>query len=309
MTFKIETSKWSWAEPVKNKNVYRNEEFVVSKTKEKSLDAIDFLMSQAEGNTYTITILRDKQYITYFRHSMPCLGGLAKYRDSHGEKYSMNPYFPRDISVAFPEGKIIYIACYRKDAKKALDFPYYDFLFSEESPWIAAFGKRDTIIFKDNYFVLTNMKADPTVFYSLMKLGGFHNHGYGGGVLSKTVNPKAELLASKYTVADPRRLAGQKPLKISGGTWKDGFGYTRPYNEAIFHTELPVKLKDFGKLPNNTYPKATAQKTDYFVTEMKNNFGLDVSKGIKVTDVGVEKTLLEAWDYFKEKAKDLEDEA
>lgn len=302
--FKIETAKWTWAEPVKQKEVYRDEEFVVTETKEEALQSIDFLMEQAKGNTYTITVLRDKQYFTYFRHSMPCLGGLAKYKDSHGEKYFMNPFFPRDIRVAFPEGKVVYIACYRKDTKKSLEFPYYDFLFSEESPWIDAFGKRDSVIFKDNYFVLTNMKADPTVFYSLMKFGGFCHHGYGiPNVLNKDINPKALLIAGKYKEADPRRICGKKPLKISGGTWAEGFGYTRPYNEAIFKTELPLKLNEFEKA--GSYP-VVAQKLDYFVSEVKSNFALDASK-INITDKGVEKVMVDAWNFFNKKAKDLKD--
>ena len=44
--FKIEQVKWSWAEPVKNKNVYRDDEFVVTSTKDETLKAIDFLLNQ-----------------------------------------------------------------------------------------------------------------------------------------------------------------------------------------------------------------------------------------------------------------------
>ncbi|MGC8160037.1 hypothetical protein ACP3WZ_26285, partial [Salmonella enterica] len=62
-------------------------------------------------------------------------------------------------------------------------------------------------------------------------------------------HPKAEILAFKTSMADPRRLAGKKPNRISGGKWSEGFGYTRPYNESIFKTKLPCKLPEFGKLP------------------------------------------------------------
>jgi hypothetical protein len=304
--FKVETVKWSWAEAVQSKNVYRDDEFVRSKTKEESLEAIDFLMGKPVGLTYTITVLKDGEYLTYWRHSMPCLGGLVKYRDSHGQRYFMNPYFPRDIRVAFPEGEITYIACYRAATKDLFNNQYYEFVFSDESPWVSAFGSKDTIIFKDNYFVLTNMNADPTVFYSLMRLGGLAYSGayaYGVQTTVKRKHPKAEILALKNTLADPRRLAGQKPIRISGGTWAEGFGYTRPYNESIFKTSLPNKLEDFGKLAG--YPQAPFTNT-YFVTEMKNNFGMDVSHGVKLDDEKVEKTLIEAWGYFKEKAKELD---
>lgn len=297
---KIETVKWSWAAPVQSKNVYRDDEFVRSKTKEEALEAIDYLMTNPRGLTYTITVFRDGEYLTYWRHSMPCLGGLVKYRASHGDRYYMNPYFPRDIYVAFPEGDITYIAC-QKDSRINPKNAYWDFVFSAESPWVSAFGTKDTMIFKDSYFVLTNMETDPTVFYSLMRLGGmagWYPSNY------KKWNPKAELLALKTSQADPRRLAGQKPLRISGGTWAEGFGYTRPYNESIFKTAVPTRMADFGKLAG--YPQANYTNT-YFVAEMKKNFGVDVSRGVPAEEK-YEKALVEAWDYFKEKAELLSDQ-
>lgn len=300
--FKIEKVKWSWREEVQAKTVYRDDEFVRSKTKEEALEAIEFLLIKPRGLTYTITVFKDGEYLTYWRHSMPCLGGLVKYRDSHGERYFMNPYFPRDISVAFPEGDITFIGFYRANTKNIFNNPYYDFIFSQESPWVSSFGTRDTIIFKDNYFVLTNMDSDPTVFYSLMRLAGFSHHAaYASPYSSKNWNPKADILMSKTTQADPRRLAGQKPLKISGGTWAEGFGYTRPYNESIFKTCLPNKLKDFGKLAG--YPQAPYTNA-YFISEMKSVFGLDLSKPNK-DDKKIEETLVLAWDYFKEKSNEL----
>ena len=307
MEFNIEKVKWSWAAKVQSKDVYRDDEFVITNTKEEALQAIDFLLTKPKGLTYSITVFRDDKYYTYYRHSMPCLGGLVKYRDSHGEKHFMNPYFPRDIRVAFPEGEIIFIGCCRASTRSIFDFPIYEFMFSDESPWVSCFGSKETIIFKDTYFILTNMNTDPTVFYSLMRLGGFSNHGYSGyGVLSKKFNPKAEILATKTTLADPRRLAGQKPLRISGGTWAEGFGYTRPYNESIFKTSLPHKLKEFGKLAG--YPQAAYTNT-YFVSEMKKVFGMDVTKGMKLEDKGIETTLVQAWDHFRIEAEALSEVA
>ena len=303
--FKIESVKWSWAEAVKSKNVYRDDEFVRTKTKAKALQAIDFLMSQSKGMTYSITVKRDKEYVTYWRHSMPCLGGLVKYLDSHGERHFMNPYFPRDIRVAFPEGDIVFITCHRPNAKGILDNPYNEFIFSEESPWVSAFGSKDTIIFKGNHFVLTNMDADPTVFYSLMRLAGIAHAGVYATAGNQWKSPKATILATKTATADPRRLAGQKPLKISGGTWAEGFGYTRPYNESIFKTSLPTKFADFGKLAG--YPNAPYTNS-YFVSEMKKTFGIDCSKGLS-PDKKTEAALVEAWDYFKEQSKELSEYA
>ncbi len=299
--FKIETVKWSWPKSVQSPSVYRDDEFIRTKTEEEALIATDFLMGKPKGLTYTITVKRDDEYFTYWRHSMPCLGGLVKYRDSHGARHFMNPYFPRDIYVAFPEGDIIFVACHRANTKNVFtSSPYYEFVFSDESPWVSAFGSKDTIICKDNYFVLTNMETDPTVFYSLMRLAGFAHHSvYASG--NKKWNPKAEILATKSTQADPRRLAGQKPVLISGGTWSQGYGYTRPYNESIFKTSLPTKFKDFGKLAG--YPQAPYTHT-YFVQEMKSVFGMDASRGIVLTKDN-EPVLVQAWDYFKEKSKDL----
>lgn len=300
--FQIETVKWSWAAKVQNKNVYRDDEFVRTKSKEEALGAIEFLMRKPQGLTYTITVFRDGEYFTYYRHSMPCLGGLVKYRDSHGEKHHMNPYFPRDIRVAFPEGEIIYIAQHRPHTGTLFNSTYFQFIFSEESPWVSAFGSMDTMIFEDNYFVLTNMNTDPTVFYSLMRQGGLYG-GYGSVYSQNKHHPKASILGFQSFQSDPRRLAGQKPIRISGGTWAEGFGYTRPYNESIFKTSLPHKFKDFKTLAG--YPQA-AYSSAYFVAEMKSNFGVDLSRGISgnLTDK-IAEALVQAWDYFKEKSKEL----
>jgi hypothetical protein len=136
-----------------------------------------------------------------------------------------------------------------------------------------------------------------------MRLGGFAYHGaYGGTSTSKKRDPKADILATKTSMADPRRLAGQKPIRISGGTWAEGFGYTRPYNESIFKTTLPTKFKDFGSLAG--YPQAP-YTNEYFLKEMKDKFGMDATKISNLTDAGVEKTLVQAWDYFKEQSREL----
>lgn len=299
MDFKIETVKWEWAKPVQSKNIYRDDQFIRTKTKEEAVDATGFLCNKYKGSTYTITVQKDGEFFTYSRHSMPCLGGLVKYRDSHGENHYMNPYFPRDIKVAYPDGDTVLIGVHRSNMLNSLKHPYYEFLLSQESPWVSAFGDRGTIIFEENHFVLTNMDTDPTVFYSLMRLGQFCSHS-----VSNNQNPKAVLLATKTNCADPRRLAGQKPIRISGGTWAEGFGYTRPYNESIFKTKLPHKLKDFGKL--GSYPNAP-HTNSYFVAQMKEKFKVDATKMLNLNDEKIEASLVEAWDYFKEESKELDE--
>ena len=102
--------------------------------------------------------------------------------------------------------------------KNIFDNPYFEFVFSKESPWVAAFGSKDTVLFRDNHFVLTNMESDPTVFYSLMRLGGLAAYGVYGAAATK-YNPKSEILLSKMMFGDPRRLAGQKPIIKAGLTW------------------------------------------------------------------------------------------
>lgn len=303
MDFTIEKVKWEWPEPVKSKDVYRDDEFVKTTTKKQAIEATKFLCKKQQGCTYTITVRRGRNYFTYYRHSMPCLGGWVKYRDSHGEKHYMNPYFPRDIRVAYPEGDTVLIGCSRPNMNNSLKHPYYDFILSQESPWVSAFGDRKTILFGDNYLILTNMDTDPTVFYSLMRLGGLYHHG-----VSNNQDPKAVLLVTKNTAADPRRLAGQKPIRTSGGTWKEGYGYTRPYNESIFKTKLPHKLEEFGKL--GSYPNAP-YTNEYFINTMKEKFGLTTENPNNTTpwlnDEKSVKTLVEAWDFFKEEAKELDD--
>lgn len=308
--FTIEKVKWEWAKKVQQKDVYRDDEFVRTQTKEDALEAAGWLLNNPKGLTYTITVKRGEEYFTYYRHSMPCLGGLVKYRDSHGPKYSMNSYFPRDIRVAFPEGKVVFIGCNRPSSNPETLFKnaYYQFLFSEESPWVSAFGNKDSIIFSNNYFILTNMETDPTVFYSLMRLASFSYAGYGSQ--RKNWNVKADLLLSKCVggQADPRRLCGQKPIRISGGYWSDdeSWGYTRAHCEHIFHTSLPNKFKDFHKLKG--YPQAT-QNNKYFIDTMKEKFGVNVSKITKENEKQVEQALVEAWNYFKEESKSLTDSA
>ncbi len=142
------------------------------------------------------------------------------------------------------------------------------------------------------------MNTDPTVFYSLMRLGCLTSITHTD---VKEFNPKAKILATKAGSADPRRLAGKKPLRISGGTWAEGFGYTRPYNESIFKTSIPNKMADFCKLAS--YPQAP-HTHDYFVNEMKSMFGVSFI-GL---DEKIEPALVEAWDYFKEKSKELGEE-
>ena len=110
--FTVESVKWSWSKSVKSPGVYRDDEFIRSKTKEEALEAVNYMLTHPKGLTYTITVEVDGEYITYWRHSMPCLGGLVKYRDSHGDRHFMNPYFPRDISVAYPEGNNVFIGCH-----------------------------------------------------------------------------------------------------------------------------------------------------------------------------------------------------
>jgi hypothetical protein len=300
---KIETVQWKWAEDVKRKEVYRDDEFIRSQSKEEALLAIDFLMEKRIGLTYTITVQRDGEFFTYYRHSMPCYGGFVKYRDSHGERHFMNPYFPRDLRVAFPDGDVIYIACYVINIKKEINLPYKKFIFSQESPWVSAFGKIEDVIFCDNYIVLTNMNTDPTLFYSMIRQGGLVNSHSGS-----KFNPKAEILFMK-NFGDPRRIAGQKPIRTSGGTWAEGYGYTRPYNESIFRLSLPCKASEFGTLPTTEYPKPCPVDDKYLTTTMKEVFSVDVSNlryNLNLTDE-LEKTLILAWDYFKEMSKQLDE--
>lgn len=309
--FVIETLEWKWHPNVKSPNVYRKEEFIRSSTKNEALDAAKFLLNKPVGLTYTITVERNEDFFTYYRHSQPCYGSLCKYFDQHGPEHFYNPYFPRDIKVAFPEGEIIFIGVCREGMKKALETSYFEFLFSEESPWIGAFGKKESVIFGDNFFILTNMKTgDPTVFYSLLRLGGLAG-GYYGEQISGKLHSKVYLLLTKVLnpQSDPRRLCGQKPIVFPNHFWNSKKGYVRPYCESVWKTNLPTKLKDFGSLPTTSYPPQFTFTNEYFVSEMKKVFKIDVA-GINSNNID-EKTqqiFLESWDYFRDKAGELNDE-
>lgn len=303
-TFVIEKIKWAWPKTVKTPSVYRDDEMIRSATKEDALAATEFLLQKPQGLTYTITVLRDGEYFTYYRHSMPCLGGLTGYKDSNGDKFFFNPYFPRDIRVNFPDGEIIFIGICRKGIKTDMDNPYFRFVFSDESPWRAAFGSVDTVIFRNDYLIFTNTDADPTILYSLLRLGGIMGGVYSG-VPKTAIHPKASILLNKSMQADPRRLAGQCPIITSVGNWKSGFGYTRGLCEHIFKTDLPVKaLKDFAKFPTTGYPPNPPFTNKYFVGAMKEKFGVDVSNPNTV-DTRVHDACVESWEFFKEEAGKL----
>ena len=290
-SFKLETVKWEWAKPVKNKSVYRDDQFIRSKSKEEAIAATDYLLkNHVQGLTYTITVFRDGEFFTYLRDRQPCYGSLCKYADQHGPDHHYNPYFPRDIYVAFPEGEITFIGVHRPNMKKSLDTPYVDFILSEESPWVSAFGNREII--------LTNMDSDPTIFYSLLRLAGFTGSIYDGGA-KNAIHPKASILFSKNGQASVCRLAGQRPIKTSGGSWAEGFGYCRTYNESIFKRRLPDKFEDFKKHVSG-YPQAP-HNNKYFLRIMKENFGVDATKPEEKTY----QALVLAWDFFKSESLKL----
>lgn len=299
----IEKVEWEWVEAVKNKKVYRPYEFIRTKTKEEALDAIAFIFGDLDpGTHYTITVLKDGAYLTYKFNNMPCLGGLVKYKDTHGDAYSMNPYFPRDIQLAFPDGELVFIGLYRSKAKAILEHPYHSFVLSPESPWINGFNSADTVLFGDNYMVFTDMSTDPTVWYSLMSLGKLRQSGQYHE--NHITHPKAMVLYGLRYNADPRRLAGQKPINISGGTWAEGFGYTRPYNGSIFKTKIPVKLSEFHTLSSKMPTSEAEHSIKYFNDTMKKMFKVDVDQVLK--DSSVNDACVEAWDYFKEQSKELD---
>lgn len=295
----IKKVAWKWPAAVKRPEVYRDHEYVVSKTKEEALEAIDFLLKQPKGLTYTTTVYVEGEYRTYYLYNMPCLGGWVKYKDTHGDKYAMNPYFPRDIYVNFPDGEVVFLGLSRYGAHVLHDDPYYQFLLSDESPWITGFNKRENVFIKDKYIVLTDMNTDPTVWYHLLRYGSLKDTTFYEGTFK---DPRAHLLHSFWRTADPRRLAGQRPLKISGGTWAEGYGYTRPYNDAIFRLKLPHTLSQFHTL-NSSQPTYTpSMDTSYMKDTMQKKFNVDMSN-LSSND---EPAMLDAWAFFKEEAKKLE---
>lgn len=295
---KIEKITWAWPDAVKRKDVRRDYELIRTATKEEALEAIDMFFKNKRGYHYVLTVFHNGEYITYNFPNMPCLGGLAKYKDAHGDKYFMNPYLPRDIYYMFPEGTPVFIGLYRQNIGKDVNNPYLSFSLSQESPWISAFGYKSTIIVKDNYIVLTNMNTDPTVFYHLWQYGGLRNPIRQSPWDLTFDNPKAQFLWMLRGSVDPVRFCNQNPICISGGTWAEGYGYTRPYNDNIFMTTLPP-LEEFKKLstesgtfysgPNNTKLK-----------QFFDSKGVPMNTCTKEMTKQVEKILLEAWEFFKQ---------
>jgi hypothetical protein len=140
------------------------------------------------------------------------------------------------------------------------------------------------------------MNTDPTVFYHFIRYSGVvHCYGY-----NEDDTPKSYLLRQLRTYTDPRRLTGQKPIRISGGSWAEGYGYTRPYNESVFRTSIDKTLAEFKSLPKGGCTNSGAQDREYFDSTMKKIFKVDM------LDMKPHcKELTEAWDYFKEASNEL----
>ncbi len=143
------------------------------------------------------------------------------------------------------------------------------------------------------------METNPTLFYSLMRMGGLSYC-----LPRKDWNPKADILLAKCATAfaDPRRLAGAKPILMENSLWSNNTGYVRPYCESIYKTSLPKKFEEFHTLPATGYPPIFPFTNEYFFKTMKEKFGVDITK----PDQKVHDALVEAWDFFKEESKELD---
>jgi hypothetical protein len=307
---KIETKSWILP-PNASAPKKQDYEFIRSTTKEEALSAIEYFFTEVGGRglNYAITVKVEDEYLTYWMKNMPCYGGLCKYKVIHGEKYSMNSYFPSDFPLVFPDGEIVYISLPYGENHRQNNPVYWDWALSQESPWVSGIGKEGSFIVKKNFFILTDMNTDPTVLYHLLKFSGITGGMFRLPWYWTYDDPRAYYVAYGHTL-DKRRFAAKAPIKISGGTWAEGYGYTRPFNEYVFGTSIPMSVQDMMSLPDGYNSKVGVIETDYF-NEVMKSLGVEIleKSNIFMKKAGQkqvpETLLLEAWDIFKKQGEEL----
>lgn len=221
----------------------------------------------------------------------------------------MNSYFPNDFPLVFPDGEIVYISLPYGENHRQNNPVYWDWALSQESPWVSGIGKEGSFIVKKNFFILTDMNTDPTVLYHLLKFSGITGGMFRLPWYWTYDDPRAYYVAYGHTL-DKRRFAAKAPIKISGGTWAEGYGYTRPFNEYVFGTSIPMSVQDMMSLPDRYNSKVGVIETDYF-NEVMKSLGVEIleKSNVFMKKAGQKKVpetlLLEAWDIFKKQGEEL----
>jgi len=224
---------------------------IIAKDLEDVREKIVEHISSPYGITYAIAVIQNDEHLVYTRKNVPCYGDLAKYRDPHGVFGEMNKYHPTDLYYPFPEGTPVMIGM-AIHPKENDDF--FQALFTEDSPWYEVTKGAEFVTNSKNHvigLIFPDMNIDPTVWWNfLYRLRSL----YAGSDCQKLMDQalafgfsRREAIMISLNYRHPSHLGGgcwgirrmllQDPKRISGGTFAEGYGYTRPSNEHIFHDD------------------------------------------------------------------------
>lgn len=205
---------------------------------------------------------------------IPCYGELATYKITHGEFGSRNSYRPDDLFYPYPlverDGEIVAVGVGKQHD---FDQTVLSWVLDEKSPYIKGFLSKENVLVGPNYIVLKETSVDPTVFMRFTYCLGYKppenpiirlidtldltlaekiqiTFTFGGGFYLKS----NLWLPSSYTsgLSGPlstKRLTEQNPIDISMGTIREGYGYTRSYNEYLFSMNTTGKSKLYAMTP------------------------------------------------------------
>jgi hypothetical protein len=223
----------------------------------------------------------------YDRENQPCYGELRKYKSTHGDEATQPENRPGDLKHPFPVGKPEALAIgfphwvklentysYNRPPIHLQDdvVEFFDYLFSDESPFVRGFGGSKNIEWSEDRrgIVLLDLAIDPTVLVNLLKHIQMCSPNYGSSNWDRFSRYKQfglsfiQAFCAMYTVtygkgsrwdsgrdiglrlahnyvyptfADFDRIVNQDPVDLTGGTLADRFDYSRKRLHEIFYDQ------------------------------------------------------------------------
>lgn len=249
--------------------------------------------------SYNIAVIRDGQRFLHERPTNPCLGNLTKYEQDSGpdgkklgqERGCFNKEKPGDLYYNFPSGEVIGIGINLRPVEwwDLADVICEDSHVSEALTTAThrdisgSSGKRVS-------FVQTKTDIDPNVFWiGLKRLHYVNSVKSSIEVLMKSglSMPDAYAVSTffgqsgysgNFKTNSWKRIHGRNPHRISMGTYKDGFGYSRANCEFIFTLwDIPKGCRNFYNQPERSGYKKAKSLTDLTDKKFfKNENGKDV---------------------------------
>lgn len=219
------------------------------------------------GRSYCIvTRNADDTIEIHRRENQPCIGGEhRKYEKSHpGDCTRPNDPRPGDLRQPFPKGTPVALSYNWPIATNLKEF--FEYVLSNESPWIKGFGGKKYIEFIPSTikgyvysgWIVKTAKIDPTVWINCLKYlqGAFKRNSFWKELIQRGMNKKEALVATillsntaippsvnglipsgDYTMSlagSIKRIMEQDPVDLTGGTLRDRYDYNRPDMAKIF---------------------------------------------------------------------------